>query len=325
MCRLPYVPTAQELIDKSFRIGAKSAKSFRSSKKPKRKEIRLLIAEERRVQAISKIICSDLKAIIKNFPSYEKLPKFYQKLLDIKVEKDKYKKSLGALQWCKKEVNKLAKRILKEIRKNKDPSLSREFLGRIASIIKQISPELENLIEIKKILREFPTIENLPTLVIAGYPNVGKSTFMRSLTGSKVKIESYPFTTQKILIGHKNFHYQKYQIIDTPGLLDRKIEKRNKSELQAILAIQELADKILFIFDPTQEIKAQEFLFNEIKEYFEKTEIFVVINKKDIIIAERGKIEEIKGKLKSFFPIEISAKSEEDCEEIFMRIFELKR
>jgi len=323
---LPYIPKSDELIDNSFREGKKVAISIRRSKKPKSKKVREKIAEEKRIKAISKKICDNFREIIKKFPSYETMPRFYRRLLDIKIEKDKYKKSLGSLQWCVKSVKKLEKEKIRELKKTREigdvKRISREFLGRVASMIKQVGKELKNLREIRKILKEFPDVDmNKETLVIAGYANAGKSTFMRTLTGSKVKIASYPFTTKDIMLGYKTFKHKKYQIIDTPGLLDRPLEKRNKIELQAILALEELADKILFIFDPIQEFKPQLSLYNELKENFTE-EIFPVINKRDI--TDEKQIYKFKRLLKKEKIMEISAKNKEECKQVFIKIFNLK-
>ncbi len=312
MFNLPYIPTAENLIDKAFRRGSKDAKAVKSTRKPRRQ--RLQRAEEKRVATISKIIESDLKAIIRNFPSYEQLPKFYQELLDIRIDKNKYKKSLGAVQWCLTNIKDLEKDTISRIRKERDTGFAKEFSGRSASFVKRISNELDELIEIKRILLSFPTLKEEPTIVVAGYPNAGKSTFVKTLTGSNVKIASYPFTTQDILIGHKRLKYEEYQIIDSPGLLDRPMEKRNWIELQAILAIKELADIMLFIIDPMSDIGPQLSLLNEIREKF-NLKLLVLINKKDI--AERERIDYIKNKIIEFQYIEISAKIPEDCNSVF--------
>ena len=74
------------------------------------------------------------------------------------------------------------------------------------------------------------------------------------------------------------------QYVDTPGLLDRPIEKRNPIERQAILALKHLAKLILFVIDPTEHcgypIKDQEHLLKEIRNMF-KLPIIIVANKAD--------------------------------------------
>ena len=302
MFKLPYIPTAQSLIDKTFSKGSMEAKKKRSISPYVPKEVRNKRGEEERIKTISNIVLSELKAVIKHFPSYDQLPPFYQELLDVRIDKNKYKKSLGAVQWCVNNVEDLKKRVYGEIKyskkeeKTKISKSAHEFMGRCASFVKQISRDLDNLVEIKGVLGNFPEIQEQPTLVVAGFPNVGKSTFLRTLTGSKVKIAPYPFTTQEIYIGHIKPKYLKYQIIDTPGLLDRPMEKRKSTELQAILAMKHLADVILFIIDPTGNLQAQFSLLAEVRKNFPDSMIIVALNKTDLV-SDRKKLDEIKDKL----------------------------
>lgn len=317
MFRLPHVPKADELIDNAFRAGSEKAKAVRSTRKGWRDE-RLRKSEEERVKTASRIMCSNLKAIVKHFPSYDNLPEFYKKLLDLKISKDRYKKSLGAVQWCLNNIISLQNRILKKISETKDSSSVKEFLGRSSSFIRQISKELDDLAEMKAVLEAFPRVEDVPTLVIAGYPNVGKSTFMRNLTGSNVRVAPYPFTTKEIKIGYANIRYRRHQIIDSPGILDRPMEERNQIELQAILAISELADAILFLIDPTQATEPQDALLKEIKEKF-SIPVVAVINKSDE--ADPEVIEALKKKFGLGSDKVISSLNSEDCRRIFEEVF----
>ncbi len=52
-----------------------------------------------------------------------------------------------------------------------------------------------------------PTIDfNATTIVIAGFPNVGKSTLLNQISGADPQIANYPFTTKGIQIGHVERH-----------------------------------------------------------------------------------------------------------------------
>ena len=198
-------------------------------------------------------------------------------------------------------------------------SYSKKFLGRVASLVKQISKDLDYLISIKEVLESFPALEENPTIVVAGYPNVGKSTFVKTLTGSEIKIAAYPFTTQSIMIGHKKIRHQTYQIVDTPGLLDRSMEKRNRVELQAILAIEHLANVIFFLVDPTADAESQVQLLNDISDKFD-TKIMVGINKMDIV--DGNDIKYIEKELSGFHVIKLSANDYESCENAFKSIIQ---
>jgi nucleolar GTP-binding protein len=85
-------------------------------------------------------------------------------------------------------------------------------------------------------------------------------------------------------------NYLEFQLIDTPGLLDRPLEKRNKIERKAIAALRHLANAIIFVVDPTTrcgfELEKQANLFKEIAEEFKETKILIVLNKADIASKE---------------------------------------
>jgi nucleolar GTP-binding protein len=239
-------------------------------------------------------LTSQLESYVKNFPSLDKLPMFYQEIIDIKIDTNKLKKSLGAVDWARKTVimvyqtqsSSLTKSGNVEFLKQKQ----KEIYGRVSSIVKQVDKNLLFLASAQKILRTFPDIEDIPTVVIAGYPNVGKSSLIRQLSAAKPEVAQYPFTTKQIYVGHmeKTVHYEKkqYQIIDTPGLLDRPLSERNKIEKQAIAALRHLADLIVFIFDPSgtsgYQMDDQTLMLENIKELFNDVPFIIIENKVDI-------------------------------------------
>ena len=122
----------------------------------------------------------------------------------------------------------------------------------------------------------------------------GKSSIVKNIsTNKKIEVQEYPFTTKKLNMGHleleRRFDKIRIQCLDTPGILDRPMAKRNNIELQAILALRLISDLILFIFDPTPasgyNVESQIELYNEIKQNFSKErhiEIVVVFNKMDL-------------------------------------------
>ena len=102
---------------------------------------------------------------------------------------------------------------------------------------------------------------------------------------------------------------EEIQMVDTPGLLDRPLYERNDIELQAILALNYLANLILFIIDASEfcgyTIDEQINLFKEIRELFEIEVIF-------IISADKGfGLEELKRDIKRFALKMYNAKEEE--------------
>ena len=86
-------------------------------------------------------------------------------------------------------------------------------------------------------------------------------------------------------MGHFTRKGIRYQVIDTPGLLDRPLEERNEIELQAISALKHVGSVILYIIDSSEtcgfSLDKQTHLLDEIKKEF-AVPILVAANKTDI-------------------------------------------
>jgi len=136
-------------------------------------------------------------------------------------------------------------------------------------------------------LRRVPEIDPaIPTIVVAGYPNVGKSSFVRAASSGRPKVADYPFTTKGVSLGHFDRGVHRYQILDTPGLLDRPMDKRNKMERQAIAALAHLANGVLFLLDITETcgypLNDQRRLLDEVRTLFPHVPIVVAATKSDL-------------------------------------------
>ena len=184
------------------------------------------------------ILTDNLANIVRRFPSFERLPRFYYELTDILVGVEKLKMSLASVDWASRKIHEVARSYVGKIRTSEVPEpVRKEAFGRLASIIKSINKDLLFLNEARNILRKLPDVQDEPTIVIAGYPNVGKSSFVSKITGASPEVAPYPFTTKGVTIGHFTRDGVRYQVMDTPGLLDRPMSERNDIERQAITAI----------------------------------------------------------------------------------------
>jgi nucleolar GTP-binding protein len=285
---IPQILNAKQLLDQSIR----RTKKIQIHDRDKRYQIKKLVIA--RTETFITDLTARLESYVKNFPTLDKLPLFYQEIIDIKIDTNKLKKSLGAVDWARKTIvmvystqsAALTKTGNIEFLKQKQ----KEIYGRVSSIVKQVDKNLVFLANAQKILRAFPDLEDVPTVVIAGYPNVGKSSLIRQLSAAKPEIAQYPFTTKQIFVGHmvKTVRYEKkrYQIIDTPGLLDRPLGERNAIERQAIAALRHLADLIVFIFDPSEtsgyQMSEQRLMLERIQKLFNDVPFLIVENKVDI-------------------------------------------
>ena len=285
---IPTIPTPDEILDKGFSRGKKAADLLRTQKIPKHLKGKKL--EERRVVTACQVMKDKLKSIIDAVPEIEELHPFYQDYIDITVGVDSMKQALGALNWAYGILSQLEREYANKIKRNpseKASSIQREAYGRIASVINKIEKDLDFLDFAKASLRNMPTIDfDATTIVIAGFPNVGKSTLLRQLSGADPQIANYPFTTKGIQIGHTERHWKSIQFIDTPGLLDRPVLEMNDIEMNAILALEHLADAILFIFDGSEtcgfHLESQYNLLKQIEKIFSEIPIIYLFNKMDI-------------------------------------------
>ena len=66
---------------------------------------------------------------------------------------------------------------------------------------------------------------------------------------ANVEVQPYAFTTKSIFVGHTDYKYLKWQILDTPGILDHPLENRNTIEMQSITALAHLRACVLFMID----------------------------------------------------------------------------
>lgn len=285
---IPTVPTPNEILDKSFSRAKKAANKVRTSKIPRHQKAKK--TEEARIKTAFQVTRDTMNNLLDKTPQVESMQMFYQDYIDVMVGVDELKKSLGALNWAAGMMTKLENEYVFKVRRSRPENaatIRQAAFGRISSIIHQIEDELDFLDLVKAKLRNMPTIDfEAFTLVIAGFPNVGKSTLLRQITPAEPKVADYPFTTHGIQIGHFEKKWKKYQIIDTPGLLDRPIRDMNNIELRAMVALEHLADVILYIFDASETsgypLDAQMRLYEEIEHVFD-TPIINVFNKMDLV------------------------------------------
>lgn len=122
--------------------------------------------------------------------------------------------------------------------------------GKMVTAIKQLKNPLDYLEEIRKHSSRLPSINPYePSVLIIGAPSVGKSSFLNKITNANVEISPLPFTTQSLYLGHTWYNHNQIQVIDSPGILDRKIEDKNSIEMQSITALANLDCLILFFLD----------------------------------------------------------------------------
>lgn len=284
---IPTVPTADELLDKSFSRATRAKRGKRILDRETK-----LKAEESMLLTAANILSDNLVHIVKKFPSFDQMPPFYIELAEVLVGVEELKMNLASVQWAGEKIKSLARKYVGMMREAEDAKVVRkQAFGRISSIVESIDGNLRFLNDARNKLRKLPAIDEGPAIVVAGYPNVGKSSFVALVSSAKPEIASYPFTTKGLAVGHFTREGIRFQVIDTPGLLDRPLEERNEIELQAISALKHVGKVILYVIDPSEtcgySLEKQMHLLEEIKNRF-TVPFLVVANKKDISTTDSG-------------------------------------
>ena len=243
--------------------------------------------EAKKLDTIKSILMDRLMEILVGFPSLDGLPEFYRELITLSTDYARIKKSLASINWIVNKLRELTQLYNSKIARCEDlgkiHDYRNEYYGRVCSLLKRRKEDFRFLEETRRVMKDFPSIKtSVPTVCIFGFPNVGKTTLLYKLTGSKPEISNYSFTTKTINISYIKEAHRKLQVVDTPGTLNR-FEKMNNIEKQAYLALKHCADSIVYVFDVTEPypMEDQEKLFNSLKAFDKK--IYIYVSKLDII------------------------------------------
>ena len=293
---LPTTPRSEELIDKAFSRAARSGRAKSGHE-----------AQESMLQTASNILSDNLENVVTQWPDFGYVDQFYYELADAIVDVDELRKSLSEVTWASRQIREIRSEYRTKIR-NSDVETARKHrkqaFARMADIVEEVEDDLLRVGAARDALKDLPDIRpEEPTLVVAGYPNVGKSSFVNAVTRARNEIASYPFPTKGIGIGHfvpaataaaseraggpAERDRVRHQIIDTPGLLDRPESERNDIERQAVSAIEHLADAVLVLVDASGDcgypIEAQLELRDAVAERFggRGVPVITVCNKAD--------------------------------------------
>ena len=285
---IPIIPKVSDLIDS---ILSKTQSKTPTVTHPGYKITRIRKFYMRKVRFTEDSITEKLESITKNFPKLDDIHPFYADMINILYDKDHYKLALGTVNTAKNICQKIASDYVKLLKYGDSlyrcKQLKVAALGRMMTTLKKLGASFNYLEEVRKHLSRFPSIDPTErTLILAGFPNVGKSSFMNKITYADSEVQAYHFTTQSLFVGHTYYKNIRWQVIDTPGILDRALEQRNIIEMQTITALAHLDACILYFVDVSENcgysIAQQVSLFDSIRPLFKNKPLVIIANKTDL-------------------------------------------
>ncbi|KAF1987516.1 P-loop containing nucleoside triphosphate hydrolase protein [Aulographum hederae CBS 113979] len=286
------VPTSQEFLDivlsrTQRRLPTQIRAGFKIS--------RIRAFYTRKVKYTAETFTEKITAILDGFPRLQDIHPFHRDLLNTLYDADHFRIALGQLSTAKHLIETVSRDYVRLLKYGQSlfqcKQLKRAALGRMATICKRLKDPLVYLEQVRQHLGRLPSIDpNTRTLLICGYPNVGKSSFLKNISRADVDVQPYAFTTKSLFCGHFDYKMLRFQAIDTPGILDHPLEEMNTIEMQSITAIAHLRSAVLYFMDLSEQcgysLSAQVALFHSIKPLFSNKLVFVVVNKIDVMRPE---------------------------------------
>jgi nucleolar GTP-binding protein len=240
------------VIDNRFkRVASTQRKTGDENNLNKRKDLEL-----QKVRHLNTKINNDIRKLIKTFPNFLKVNKVYTDLVNTsETPVSMIKEALADLKWIcdgSDEFTQKTEQKIKSVRSQETCGfLMKKYMGKVNSLFSKSKAAFRTLDDARQFMNKLPQFEDLYTVSIAGFPNVGKSTLMKKITGSDVEIQNYPFTTKGLMFSYLYYNETKaIQVIDTPGLLGRA--KNNGIEERAEIVLRDYCQSMVFVIDFTE-------------------------------------------------------------------------
>ncbi|XBI83204.1 hypothetical protein VPH35_091735 [Triticum aestivum] len=245
----------------------------------------------RKVRYTQQNFYEKLSTIIEEFPRLDDIHPFYVNLLHVLYNMDHYKLAMGQINTTRNIIGKISMDYLRLLKYGdtlyRYKCLKVAALGRMCTVLKCISPSLTYLEQIRRHMARLPSIDpNTRTILICGYLS-----FMNKVTRADVDVQPYGFITKSLFVGLADYKYLRYQMIDTPGILDQPFEDMNIIQMCSITALVHLRAVVLFFLEISGScgytIAQQAALFHIIISLFTNKPMHIVCNKTDLYAAAK--------------------------------------
>jgi len=161
-------------------------------------------------------------------------------------------------------------------------------------------------------------------VTLIGRSNVGKSTLMNTLVGTKVAaVTDKPQTTRTNIHGVINDAQGQAILVDTPGVLKQKKDTLSGKMIKRVKEALQDIDVIVYVVDPTKQLGEEERFVLAMIRKINKPKLFV-INKSDLPQEEKKYLEDYLDLSEEFNEVfQLSALKDKHIQPLKRKIFEL--
>jgi small GTP-binding protein len=141
-----------------------------------------------------------------------------------------------------------------EIRKTPYHKATQAHIGRLKAKLARLKSESEQQKEPGKGKASGFAVKKSgdATVLLVGFPSVGKSTLINRLTNAESKTAEYDFTTLDVIPGMLEYNGAKIQLLDIPGMILGASKGKGKG--RQILSVVRNADLIIILIDQARQL-----------------------------------------------------------------------
>ncbi len=145
------------------------------------------------------------------------------------------------------DITEKIKEIEEELGRTKHNKATEHHIGTLRARIAKLRDDQEKYTAKKQSESYSIKKEGDRTIILLGYPSVGKSTLINELTNTKSRVAHYEFTTLKPIPGIMEYNQTKIQVVDLPGII--KEASKGKGKGKQVLSAARSADLIIILLD----------------------------------------------------------------------------